>query len=101
MAINNGPGDKLKKALSAAYNKVTGRKTSTVEGEYTIGSKNVPFKGTVTEGKRKAVMNVSNPEYGSTKSIERFNRAGALKSQKFIDRNTEGKITQVTKTKVD
>ena len=92
-----GPGDRLRNL----YNKALGRKTSTVSVDYEVDGKNVPFTGTVTEGKRKAIMNVSNPEYGSTKSVDRFNKRGALKSQRIVDRDTSGKKIKVTKNKVD
>ena len=92
-----GPGDKLKNL----YNKALGRKTSTVSVDYEVDGKNVPFTGTLTEGKRKAILNVSNPEYGTTKSIDRFNNRGALKSQKIVDRDASGKKIKVTKNKVD
>lgn len=91
----------IKKAIQKAFDKATGTKRSTVAVDYTVDNKNVPFSGTVAENKRKAVMNVSNPEYGSIKSVEKFNKQGALKSQKFVDRDTSGKVTQVTKNKID
>lgn len=92
----------LKAKIAAAANRGNiGPQKKTVQVDYTVGNKNVPFTGTLKETKRKAVMNVSNPEYGSSKSVEKFNRAGGLKSQKFVDKNAAGKTTQVTKTKVD
>lgn len=92
---------KLKELVSNAYNKALGRTKSTVEADYTVDGKDARFKGTVTEGKRKAIMNVSNPEYGSIKSVDKFNKAGGLKSQKFVTKDASGKTTQVTKRKVD
>lgn len=91
----------IKKAIQKAFDKATGTKRSTVAVDYTVDKKDVPFSGTMAENKRKAVMNVSNPEYGSRKSVEKFNKQGALKSQKFVDRDTSGKVTQVTKNKID
>jgi hypothetical protein len=95
------PKKSLKEAVTNAYNKALGRTKSSVEVDYTVDNKNVPFKGSVTEGKRKAIMNVSNPEYGSRKSVDTFNKYGGLKSQKFVDKDASGKTIQVTKRKVD
>ncbi len=77
------------------------KKKSTVSVDYTVDGKNATFKGTVVEGKRKAKMNVSNEKYGSVKSVEKFSKSGALKKQKFVDRDASGKLIKVTKNKVD
>lgn len=94
------PG-KFKQAIQKAYDKATGTRRSTVAADYTVDGKDKTFSGTLAENKRKAVMNVSNPEFGSIKSVERFNKQGGLKSQKFIEKDTSGKTVQVTKRKVD
>jgi hypothetical protein len=102
VAFNLGidPSKVTQKQFNNRYmpNKLKGK---TVSVDYTVDGKNVLFSGNVKEGKRKAVMNVSNPEYGSRKSVEKFNKQGGLKSQKFVDKNTSGKVVQVTKNKVD
>ena len=77
------------------------RKPKSVEVDYTIDGKNVPFKGTVKERKRKAVMNVSNPKYGSVKTVEKFDKKGRLTKDKIVDKDIYGKVLQVTKGKVD
>lgn len=76
-------------------------KKKTVQVEYTIDGQNVPFEGTVKEGPRKAVMKVSNPEYGSVRTVERFDKHGNLTKQKIVDRDSTGKLLQVTTGKVD
>jgi hypothetical protein len=93
------PG-KFKQAIQKAFDKATGTRRSTVAVDYTVDNKNVPFSGTVAENKRRAVMKVSNPEYGSTKSVEKFNKQGGLKSQKFVDRDLSGKVIKKEVTKV-
>lgn len=78
-----------------------GRGKKTVQVEYGIDGQNVSFEGTVKETPRKAVMKVSNPNYGSVKTVEKFDKQGVLKSQKIVDRDKTGKVLQVTKGKVD
>ena len=93
------PG-KFKQALQKAHDKATGTKRSTVSADYTVDGKDKTFSGTLAENKRKAVMNVSNPEIGSIKSVERFKK-GEIRSQKLVDKDTSGKVVQVTKRKAD
>lgn len=93
----------LKAKIQAAASRaaIGPKKGKSISVDQTVDGKKVPFTGTLNENKRKAVMNVSNPSYGSTKTVEKFNSGGGLKSQKIVDKNTAGKTTQVTKTKVD
>ena len=73
----------------------------TISVSYGSGVNNAPaeFTGTVRENKRKAVLKVSNPTYGTVKSVEKFDRKGGLKSTKTVDKFPTGKKV-VTKTKV-
>lgn len=71
----------------------TSRRKKTVTG--TMDGKE--FSGTEKSGRRKAVVKVSNPTLGSSKMVDKFNRKGELKSQKFVDRDSSGKKLKVTK----
>lgn len=57
------------------------------------------FSGTERSGRRRAVVKLDNPTLGSTKMIDKFNRKGELKTQKFVDRDASGKKIKVTKKK--
>lgn len=91
----------MKKLVKADKGIQIGKKKSTVSVTQDVDGKNVPFTGTVKENKRKAVMKVSNPDYGSTKTIEKFGRKGNLKSQTIFDRDASNKLSKVTRNKVD
>lgn len=58
------------------------------------------FAGTVKDGRKRAVMKVSNPIAGSSKMVDKFRNDGSLKSQKFIDKTAEGKTFQRIKKSV-
>jgi len=47
--------------------------------------------------KKRVVTKVETPSYGSSKMVSRFNKEGNLKSQKFVERDSSGKKTQVVK----
>ncbi len=67
---------------------------------YGSGPKNEPatFTGTYNEPrKRKAVLKVSNPTYGTVKNVEKLNLKGRTKSVKNVDKFPGGKKV-VTKT---
>jgi hypothetical protein len=87
------PKTTLVQKVKNAYNRATGR--STVYGE--MDGKR--FTGTEKTNKRKSVLKVSNPNEGSSKMVDRFDRSGKLKSQKFVDRDANGKKVQVIKKK--
>lgn len=62
---------------------------------------NGPGDPQVEGGRRKTVTNIPSP-YGDTKIVEKFDRSGRLKSQKFVDKDRfSGKTNQVTKIKID
>ena len=94
MKNRDGIIEKIKKKMAE-------RKPKSVQVDYTIDGKSVPFEGTVKEGKKRAVMNVSNPKHGSTKTVEKFDKQGNLKKQKIVDRDSSGKLIkkEVTKEK--
>ena len=73
----------------------------TISVSYGSGVNNEPaeFTGTVRQNRRKSVLKVSNPTYGTVKSVEKFDRKGGLKSTKTVDKFPTGKKV-VTKTKV-
>lgn len=96
----SGPRKNLRETVAAvkgklqnAYNKATGRKSISVEMD------GKTFSGYERGNSRKAVVKVSNPTSGSSKMVDKFDRSGKLKSQKFVDRNAEGKKIQVIKRK--
>jgi len=98
IAKKGGSMKNLKKAKDGIQ---IGKKKSTVSITQGVDGKDVTFTGTAKEGNRKAVVKVSNPDYGSTKSIEKFGRKGDLKKQTVIDRDASGKLTKITRNKVD
>jgi hypothetical protein len=72
----------------------------TISVSYGSGVNNEPaeFTGTVRQNKRKAVIKVSNPTYGTVKSVEKISRRGGVKT-KTVDKFPTGKKI-VTKTKI-
>ena len=72
----------------------------TISVSYGSGVNNAPaeFTGTVRENKRKAVLKVSNPTYGTVKKVETISKRGGVKT-KTVDKFPTGKKV-VTKTKV-
>ena len=73
----------------------------TISVSYGSGVNNAPaeFTGTVRENKRKSVLKVSNPTYGTVKNVEKLNLKGRTKSVKNVEKFPGGKKV-VTKTKV-
>jgi hypothetical protein len=68
---------------------------------YGSGPENKPatFTGTYNEPRRrKSVMKVSNPTYGTVKNVEKLNLKGRIKSTKTVDKFPGGKkvVTKVT-----
>ena len=65
--FRNGAIDRLKDRFG---------KKETIDVSYEIDGKEVPFSGTIREGKKRTVLNVSNPEYGTikTKTIKKFKK---------------------------
>ena len=67
---------------------------------YGSGPENKPatFTGTESGNKRKAVLKVSNPIYGTVKSVEKLDKKGDIKSSKTVDKFPGGKkvVTKVT-----
>jgi hypothetical protein len=72
----------------------------TISISYGSGVNNEPaeFTGTVRQNKRKAVIKVSNPTYGTVKKVETISKRGGVKT-KTVDKFPTGKKV-VTKTKV-
>lgn len=74
---------------------------NTISVSYGSGVNNEPaeFTGTVRQNRRKTVLKVSNPTYGTVKNVEKLNLKGRTKSVKNVDKFPGGKKV-VTKTKV-
>jgi hypothetical protein len=72
----------------------------TISVSYGSGVNNEPaeFTGTVRQNKRKSVLKVSNPTYGTVKKVEKISKRGGVKT-KTVDKFPTGKKV-VTKTKV-
>jgi len=83
----------VKGKLKNTYNRITGGKTVSGEMDGQI------FTGYEKGNSRRSVVKVSNPNLGSSKMIDKFDKNGKLKSQQFVDRNTSGKKVQVIKKK--
>jgi hypothetical protein len=72
----------------------------TISVSYGSGVNNEPaeFTGTVRQNRRKSVLKVSNPTYGTVKKVETISKRGGVKT-KTVDKFPTGKKV-VTKTKV-
>ena len=72
----------------------------TISVSYGSGVNNAPaeFTGTVRQNRRKSVLKVSNPTYGTVKKVETISKRGGVKT-KTVDKFPTGKKV-VTKTKV-
>ena len=72
----------------------------TISVSYGSGVNNEPaeFTGTVRQNRRKSVLKVSNPTYGTVKKVETISKKGGVKT-KTVDKFPTGKKV-VTKTKV-
>ena len=73
---------------------------NTISVSYGSGVNNEPaeFTGTVRQNRRKSVLKVSNPTYGTVKKVETISKRGGVKT-KTVDKFPTGKKV-VTKTKV-
>jgi hypothetical protein len=76
------------------------RNKKTISVSYGSGVNNEPaeFTGTVRQNRRKSVLKVSNPTYGTVKKVETISKRGGVKT-KTVDKFPTGKKV-VTKTKV-
>jgi hypothetical protein len=84
----------VKGKLQKAYNKVTGRRTLSMEMD------GKTFTGTERGSNRRFVTKVKNPESGSRKIVDVYTSTGNLKRQKIVDKFPSGKKV-VTKSGPD
>ncbi len=96
----SGPRKNVREAVASAkgklqnaYRKVTGSKSVSGEMDGQL------FTGYERGNSKRSVVKVSNPNLGSSKMVDKFDKNGKIKSQKIVDRNASGKKVQVIKKK--